>query len=89
MQASCMRQEQKKELIYCDFTADAFLTGMVRRMVGTLILVGQKRLKPDEFASIVERAEKTHPGSAAPPHGLCLVRVEYPEKFGVNKNEDI
>ena len=74
-----------KELIYCDFTADAFLTGMVRRMVGTLLLVGQKRLCLDEFAHIVQRAEKTHPGSAAPPHGLCLVRVEYPEKFGVNE----
>jgi tRNA pseudouridine38-40 synthase len=89
MQASCIRPAQKKALIYCDFTADAFLTGMVRRMVGTLLLVGQKRLQLQEFTSIVARAEKTHPGSAAPPHGLCLVRVEYPEKFGVNNYEDI
>jgi len=83
-EARCVRQE-KKELIYCDFAADAFLTGMVRRMVGTLLLVGQKRLCLEEFEQIVQRAEKTHPGSAAPPHGLCLVRVEYPEKFGVNE----
>lgn len=82
IEARCVRQE-KKELIYCDFTADAFLTGMVRRMVGTLLLVGQKRLSLDEFATIVQRADKTHPGSAAPPHGLCLVRVDYPEEFGV------
>ncbi|GCE18384.1 hypothetical protein [Dictyobacter kobayashii] len=52
-------------------------------MVGTLLLVGQKRLCLEEFFEIVQRAEKTHPGSAAPPHGLCLVRVDYPEKFGV------
>jgi tRNA pseudouridine38-40 synthase len=84
LEARCVRQEMK-ELIYCDFTADAFLTGMVRRMVGTLILVGQKRLCLEEFAEIIRRAEKTHPGSAAPSHGLCLVRVEYPEKFGVNE----
>jgi len=70
-------------IIYCDFTADAFLTGMVRRIVGTLLLVGQKRLNLAEFADIVQRAEKTHPGSAAPPHGLCLVRVDYPEAFGL------
>jgi tRNA pseudouridine38-40 synthase len=82
VEARCSRQE-RKELIYCDFTADAFLTGMVRRIVGTLLLVGQKRLCLDEFSAIVQRAEKTHPGSAAPSHGLCLVRVEYPEKFGV------
>jgi tRNA pseudouridine38-40 synthase len=59
-------------------------------MVGTLLLVGQKRLGLGEFAAIVQRAEKTHPGSAAPPHGLCLVRVEYSEIFGVmNDDEDI
>ena len=87
IEARCIRQDA---LIYCDFTADAFLTGQVRRMVGTLLLVGQKRLCLDDFAIIVQRAEKTHPGSAAPSHGLCLVRVDYPEKFGVtNDDEDI
>jgi tRNA pseudouridine38-40 synthase len=86
--AQCTRQDA---LIYCDFTADAFLTGMVRRMVGTLVLVGQRRLCLDDFAGIVQRAQKAHPGSAAPPHGLCLVRVDYTdEKFGVsNDDEDI
>jgi tRNA pseudouridine38-40 synthase len=83
LEARCTRQEGTA-LIYCDFTADAFLTGMVRRMVGTLLLVGQRRLSLEEFVTIVQRAEKTHPGSAVPSHGLCLVRVEYPEQFGVN-----
>lgn len=83
IEAHCLRQDK---LVYCDFTADAFLTGQVRRMVGTLLLVGQKRLCLDDFAEIVQRAEKTHPGSAAPPHGLCLVRVEYPEMFGVTND---
>jgi tRNA pseudouridine38-40 synthase len=77
--AECSRHDA---LIYCDFTADAFLTGQVRRMVGTLLLVGQERLSLDEFALIVQQARKTHPGSAAPPHGLCLVRVTYPEELG-------
>jgi tRNA pseudouridine38-40 synthase len=79
MEARCERQEGTA-LIHCHFTADAFLTGQVRRMVGTLLLVGQQRLCLDEFALIVQRAEKTHPGSAAPPHGLCLVGVDYPDK---------
>jgi tRNA pseudouridine38-40 synthase len=80
--ASCKRQDA---LIYYDFTADAFLTGMVRNIVGTLLHVGQKRLNMDEFAAIVRQAKKTHPGSAAPPHGLCLVRVEYPEDLGFDE----
>ncbi len=83
LESRCQRHHA---YIYCDFTADAFLTGQVRRMVGTLLLVGQKRLSIEAFAEIVRRAEKTHPGSAAPAHGLCLVRVEYPEMFGVNKS---
>ncbi len=78
LEAGCKRQDA---LIYCDFTADAFLTGMVRRIVGTLLLVGQRRMSLDEFGTIVQHAEKTHPGSAAPSHGLCLVRVTYPEDF--------
>jgi len=85
-QAACTRQDA---LIYCDFTADAFLTGQVRRMVGTLVLVGQKRLGLDEFATIVREARKTHPGAAAPPHGLCLVRVTYPDDFGLGSGLDL
>jgi len=89
LEARCIREDaHAKALIYCDFTANAFLTGMVRRTVGTLLLVGQKRLSLAEFAAIVQNAEKTHPGSAAPPHGLCLVRVDYPEEFGVSINDE-
>ena len=76
LEATCRGEDG---LIFYDLTADAFLTGMVRRIVGTLLLVGQGRLSLDEFAAIVQRAEKTHPGSAAPSHGLCLVRVTYPD----------
>ena len=81
----CPDAQNTRALIYCDFTADAFLTGMVRRIVGTLLLVGQKRLSLAEFATIVQHADKTHPGSAVPAHGLCLVRVNYPEEFEVGR----
>jgi len=80
LDARCTR---RGALVYCDFTADAFLTGMVRRIVGTLLLVGQNRMNLSEFAAIVQRADKTHPGSAAPSRGLCLVQVTYPEEFGI------
>ncbi len=80
LEATCIRQGR---LIYCDFAANAFLTGMVRRMVGTLLLVGQKRINLEEFATIVRLTEKTHIGAAVPAHGLCLVRVQYPEEFRV------
>lgn len=86
--ARCLRQQTQNatrtsDIIFCDFTADAFLTGMVRRIVGTLVLVGQQRLSLDEFVAIVDKADRAHPGTAAPPQGLCLVRVTYPEEYGV------
>jgi tRNA pseudouridine38-40 synthase len=86
--AHCFRPDALGPIIYCDFTANAFLTGQVRRMVGTLILVGQGRLPLAAFNEIVHRAEKTHPGSAVPSRGLCLVQVEYPEQFGVKQNDE-
>jgi tRNA pseudouridine38-40 synthase len=63
------------------FTANAFLTGMVRRLVGTLVLVGDGRLAVEDFRAILEAGEKGHRGAAAPAHGLCLISVEYPPEL--------
>ena len=60
------------------FTANAFLTGMVRRLVGALALVGEGRLTVADFQAILEARDKNHPGAAAPACGLCLSSVEYP-----------
>ena len=66
------------DIIECRFTANAFLAGMVRRLVGTLALVGKGRLGVADFERILAAAEKSHPGPAAPARGLCLTGVEYP-----------
>ncbi|MGZ3639146.1 MAG: tRNA pseudouridine(38-40) synthase TruA [Ktedonobacterales bacterium] len=70
--------EGEPDEVECLFTANAFLTGMVRRLVGTLVLVGMGRLSVAEFRGILEARDERHPGAAAPAHGLCLTRVEYP-----------
>jgi tRNA pseudouridine38-40 synthase len=69
------------EVIECIFAANAFLTGMVRRLVGTLVLVGEGRLSVEEFTTILAAREKAHPGAAAPAKGLCLTNVEYPARM--------
>jgi tRNA pseudouridine38-40 synthase len=66
------------DIIECRFTANAFLAGMVRRLVGTLALVGKGRLGVADFRCILAAAEKSHTGPAAPARGLCLAGVEYP-----------
>jgi tRNA pseudouridine38-40 synthase len=76
------------EVIECIFAANAFLTGMVRRLVGTLVLVGEGRLSVEEFVAILAAREKAHPGAAAPAKGLCLTSVEYPAGMISWQNED-
>lgn len=57
--------------------ADGFLYMMVRNIVGTLVEVGQGRRMPGEMETILRSRDRSQAGPTAPPHGLCLVRVDY------------
>jgi tRNA pseudouridine38-40 synthase len=70
--------DEPPDEVECRLTANAFLTGMVRRLVGTLALVGDGRLSVDGFQRILEARAKAHPGILAPAQGLCLTGVHYP-----------
>ncbi|MCP4311586.1 MAG: tRNA pseudouridine(38-40) synthase TruA [Bacteroidetes bacterium] len=57
--------------------ADRFLRNMVRSIVGTLIDVGQGKLDPDDFLSIVNARDRGKAGQSAPARGLFLVDITY------------
>ncbi|MDQ3939948.1 MAG: tRNA pseudouridine(38-40) synthase TruA [Actinomycetota bacterium] len=57
--------------------ANAFVQQMVRSLVGTLLQVGEGRRSPDDMAAILASKDRGAAGPVAPPHGLCLVSVEY------------
>jgi tRNA pseudouridine38-40 synthase len=57
--------------------ANAFLRGMVRSVVGTLLQVGGGRRAPEEIDAITQSRDRANAGPSAPAHGLCLVRVRY------------
>ncbi len=59
-------------------TANRFLRGMVRAMVGTLIEIGQSKLSVREFALILENGNRSEAGTSVPAHGLVLSEVKYP-----------
>ena len=80
--ASAVAQGEPDEIVF-DFAANAFLTGMVRRLVGTLALVGRGKLSADDVRAILAARAKAHPGAAAPARGLCLTRVVYPSEWGL------
>jgi tRNA pseudouridine38-40 synthase len=64
------------ELIYT-IEANGFLRSMVRTIVGTLIMVGCGRLKPEEIDLLFNEKKRTLASPTAPAKGLCLVRVNY------------
>ncbi len=59
--------------------ATAFLHHMVRRIVGMQVDVGGGRLSVDEFAEFFERADLSLATALAPPQGLVLEKVRYPD----------
>lgn len=67
----------EEPFIYFDITANAFLHRMVRRLVGTLLLVGTGELSPNGFREILQSADQDKVGQAVPAHGLCLMKVNY------------
>jgi tRNA pseudouridine38-40 synthase len=58
--------------------ANRFLRGMVRGLVGTMLLVGRKKIVLSDFEKIIEARDCTKANFATPAHGLFLVKVQYP-----------
>lgn len=71
----------ESNLLIFEITANAFLYRMVRTVVSTLIEVGAGRLAVSEVKAILEARDLRRSAPPAPAHGLCLVRVTYPEEI--------
>jgi tRNA pseudouridine38-40 synthase len=62
-------------------TANAFLYRMVRHIVGTLIQVGLGQLTVAAVKDILAAQNPAQSAPPAPAHGLCLIKVTYPNNF--------
>jgi tRNA pseudouridine38-40 synthase len=76
------RSTLRPGLIAFVFTADGFLTHMVRNLVGTLLAVGRGTFGPERITEVLATCDRRRAGPTAPASGLCLERVVYDESVG-------
>ena len=91
--ASCQAKSPLRTLDRLDVTrlgdeieiiaeARSFLHHQVRNMVGTLVEVGYGRRPASWPRSVLMGADRAKAGQTAPPEGLVLTGVRYPEAVG-------
>lgn len=68
---------REDDVLRFEIEAEAFLRGMVRGIVGTLIWVGRGKIGVDRFGEILRSRDRGLAGPSAPARGLCLVNVSY------------
>ncbi len=78
-----------EDLILVDIKATGFLYGMVRLIVGQLVLVGEKKISPEIFTDRWVNKRKNDVKESAPAKGLCFVNAVYEENIfnKINNND--
>lgn len=59
---------------------DGFLYNMVRIIIGTLLEVGLGNITPETVKDMLDSLERQKSGPTAPPQGLFLADVRYPDE---------
>lgn len=72
-----VKVEKTEKIIKISVSGDGFLYNMVRIIVGTLIKVGNKKLKPEDIQDIIREGNRKRAGMVVPPNGLVLEKVFY------------
>lgn len=73
------KQEGDRLVFY--ITANRFLRGMVRAIVGTLLDVGSEKITLADFKQIIASKDRKKAGANVPAHGLYLMNVKYPKEI--------
>lgn len=71
------RWERRDDLLTYHITANSFLYGMVRTLVGTMLEVAGGKRSLADFERLLAGGERNEAGAAVPSRGLTLVGVEY------------
>jgi len=71
-------QAASEEWVYL-IRGRSFLRYMVRKIVGTILHVGRGNIAASDIPGLLEKRDRRCSGPTAPPHGLCLQSLEYPD----------
>ena len=75
--------QRRGSLVIIDIKANAFLYHMVRNITGMLLTVGEGRQAPVWAKQVLEQHNRCAGGVTAPPNGLYLVGIDYPDEWGI------
>ncbi|MBI1183102.1 tRNA pseudouridine(38-40) synthase TruA [bacterium] len=78
-QMNWAKWERKGNELVFNINANRFLRSMVRKIVGTMVWIGTGRMGIDDMREALESGDPTKSGMVAPPDGLYLVKIRYPE----------
>jgi len=70
---------QENAEIIMKIKATSFLHSQVRIIAGTIAKIGEGLWEPDRVKSILEGKNRTLAGPTAPPDGLYLEKIDYPD----------
>ena len=81
--------QRLEDIIIVDIKATGFLYGMVRLIVGQLVLVGEKKITPEIFTDRWVNRKKNDVRESAPAKGLCFINAVYEKNVfkKVNNND--
>jgi len=73
---------ERDSLLVFEIEANAFCHQMVRSIVGVLVAIGRGAMRPSEVNERLRVPDRSGLPRPAPPSGLCLVAVGYPDELG-------
>ena len=76
---------QHDDMLYYHVTADRFLRGMVRTLVGTMLDIGTGKTSLQDLGMIINSQDRKKAGRAVPAHGLYLSEVNYPSSIYIKR----
>ena len=68
-------------LLRFDIGASSYCQQMVRSIVGFLVEIGRGKRSAGEVLEVLHEQDRSMGAPLAPPHGLCLWEVGYPDTF--------